>query len=140
MGGIFGQPRPGPLAGRQIVGRRGEDCAAAYLERQGYAIIARNWRTRRGELDIVARDGEWLVFVEVRARQGGRRPTGPILGAPEDSVTSTKQRQLAAMVEEYLFQAPWDGPKRIDVVAVELAADGALQRLTHYRDAVEGLL
>lgn len=140
MDGISGQPRSGPLTGRQIVGRRGEDCVATYLERQGYAIIARNWRTRRGELDIVARDGEWLVFVEVRARQVGRRPAGPVLGAPEDSVTPTKQRQLAAMVEEYLFQAPWDGPKRIDVVAVELAVDGALQRLAHYRDAVEGLL
>lgn len=140
MGGISGQPRPAALAGRRTVGRRGEDCAAAYLERQGYAIIARNWRTCRGELDIVARDGEWLVFVEVRARQVGRRPAGPTFGAAEDSVTPTKQRQLAAMAEEYLFQAPWDGPKRIDVIAVEMAADGTLQRLAHYRDAVEGRL
>lgn len=111
----------------------------AYLEQLGYAILARNWRTRSGELDIIARDGECLVFVEVRTRQIGRQAAAPSFGAPEESVTPRKQLQLAAMADEYLFQMPWSGPKRIDVVAVELAADGSVRRLAHYRDAVEGM-
>ncbi len=125
--------------GRRTTGRQGEDRAVAYLEQLGYAILARNWRTRRGELDIVARDGACLVFVEVRTRRVGRRRDAPALGSPEESVTPRKQLQLAAMADEYLFQMPWDGPKRIDVIAVELAADGSLSRLAHYRDAVEGM-
>ncbi len=126
------------LVDRQAVGRRGEDEAAAYLEQQGYVILARNWRTRAGELDIVARDGESLVFVEVRTRRAGRQVETPTAGVPEESVTPRKQLQLLAMADEYLFRLPWDGPTRIDVIALELARDGTVRRLAHYRDAVGG--
>lgn len=124
---------------RRALGAQGEARAASYLERLGYTILARNWRTRRGELDIIARDGECLVFVEVRTRRVGREAAGPTFGAPEESVSPRKQLQLAAMAAEYLFQMPWDGPQRIDVIAVELAADGSVGRLMHYRDAVGGM-
>lgn len=124
---------------RRALGRAGEDAAAVHLERQGYMILARNWRTRSGELDIVARDGDCLVFVEVRTRRSSRRTAVPALGAPEESVTPRKQLQLIALADEYLFQMPWDGPTRIDVVAIEVAADGAIRRLAHYRDAVGGM-
>ncbi len=127
------------VARRATLGRLGEDLAAAYLTAQGYTVIARNWRTRTGEIDIVARDGEWLVFVEVRTRRLRRRDAVPILGAPEDSVTPRKQMRLAAMVEAYLFEMPFDGPKRIDVIALEVAADGSVLRLNHLRDAVGGV-
>lgn len=123
---------------RVSLGRQGEAIAAQYLADRRYEIIARNWRTRSGELDIVARDGEWLVFVEVRTRRAGRRGAAPTAGLPEESVTPRKQLQLSALADEYLFQLPWDGPKRIDVIALELAADGSVQRLSHYRDAVGG--
>lgn len=123
---------------RQALGRRGEDLAAAYLDEQGYEIIARNWRTRSGELDIVARDGDWLVFVEVRARRGKGGAAPPLLGIPEESVTPRKQLQLAMMADAYLFELPWDGPRRIDVIALELRADGSVARLNHLRDAVGG--
>ncbi len=123
---------------RASLGRQGEAMAAAYLVGQGWEILASNWRTRLGELDIVARDGEHLVFVEVRTRRGGRQAVTPMLGAPEESVTPRKQLRLAAMAAEFLFQTPWDGPTRIDVIALELARDGSLLRLTHYRDAVGG--
>lgn len=124
---------------RAQLGHRGEDIAAAYLAGQGWEILARNWRTRAGELDIVARDGEWLVFVEVRARRAGRRGATPIAGAPEESVTPRKQLQLIAMSEAYLFELPFAGPVRIDVIALELAADGSVVRLHHMRDAVGGV-
>jgi putative endonuclease len=120
------------------LGKQGEDAAALYLERQGYALLARNWRTRSGELDIVARDGEWLVFVEVRTRRIGRHVAAPTLGAPEESVTPRKQLQLIAMADAYLFEMPWDGPWRIDVLALELYPDGTVARLNHLADAVGG--
>jgi putative endonuclease len=124
--------------GRRSLGRLGEEIAAAYLARLGYVIVTRNWRTRTGELDVVARDGEWLVFVEVRARRGAGGSTAPILGRPEESVTRRKQAQLAGLVEAYLFEQPWDGPWRVDVIALELRGDGSVARLNHLRDAVGG--
>lgn len=129
------------MAGRDArvsVGRRGEGVAAAYLAGLGWEIVARNWRTRAGELDIIARDGQCLVFVEVRARRAGRRGATPLAGAPEESVTPRKQLQLIAMSEAYLFELPFEGPVRIDIIAIELAADGSIARLNHIRDAVGG--
>ena len=121
---------------RQTLGRLGEDRAGAYLTGQGLALVARNWRTRAGELDIVARDGEWLVFVEVRTRTkpGDNLRYGP----PEDSLTQRKLRRLAALAEAYVFATGWDGPWRIDVIALELRGDGEVARLEHWRDVVGG--
>ena len=123
---------------RRSLGVEGEARAAAYLEAQGYHIVARNFRTRGGELDIIARYGEWLVFVEVRTRRIKRNASVPHLGHPEDSITPRKQLRLVVMAETYLDGAPWSGPWRIDVIAVEIWPDGAVARLNHLRDAVGG--
>jgi putative endonuclease len=104
----------------------------------GYELVTRNWRTRAGELDIIARDGAWLVFVEVRTRLCRPGAAVPHLGQPEESVTQRKQARLAALVEAYLFAHPWDGPWRIDVIALELRPNGAVGRLNHLRDAIGG--
>jgi putative endonuclease len=124
---------------RKQVGQRGEDLAVASLGALGYEILARNWRTRRGEIDIVAQDSEWLVFVEVRTRRRHQRDQAPSLGTPEESVTPAKQAQLVAMAETYLLDHPWDGPWRIDVIAIEIGPTGELLRLAHLKDAVEGM-
>ena len=124
---------------RRALGQQGEELAATYLVKLGYDIVARNWRTRSGELDIVARDGDWLVFVEVRARRIGRTASAPTLGRPEESVTPRKQLQLVAMADAYLFEMPWNGPWRIDVIALEIRPDGSVARLNHLRDAVGGV-
>jgi len=121
---------------RRSLGRQGEDLAATYLEGLGYEVVARNWRTRAGELDIVARDADWLVFVEVRTRRAAGRSLTPRYGSPEESVTPRKQMRLVAMAETYLFELPWPGSWRIDVVALELWSDGSIARLNHLRDAV----
>jgi putative endonuclease len=98
---------------RQSLGKRGEDLACEELERRGYTIIHRRFRTRCGELDIVARDGEVLVFVEVKARTGGR------FGSPFESVTSQKRQRLSAMAEAYLFVKRLSGVAcRFDVVSI----------------------
>lgn len=126
---------------RRSLGARGEDLAAADLAAAAWEIVTRNWRPHgrslRGELDIVARDGDYLVFVEVRTRRVAR-DGAPTLGRPEESVTPRKQLQLAQLAYAYLFDFPWPGPWRIDVIVIELGRDGAVARLTHYRDAVGG--
>jgi len=99
---------------RQRTGRRGEDLACMELVRRGYAVLARRYRTRHGEIDIVARTGGIIVFVEVKARHGGR------FGDPAEAVTSHKQRRLASMAEDYLVRhGLMDAPCRFDVVAID---------------------
>lgn len=124
---------------RRSLGRRGEELACRRLEQEGFCLLARNWRTRAGELDIVARDGNCLVFVEVRSRRSGARGAVPVLGAPEESVTARKRRQIRTMAETYMLVHPWEGPWRIDVIAVEFGpGDVGAARVRHFRDAVEG--
>jgi putative endonuclease len=116
---------------RQALGKFGEDAAAAYLQRQGYVIVERGWRCPIGELDIVARRGLQLVFVEVRARRG-------LATAPEETITPRKRARLAQLAYTYLdaHTLALDGSWRIDVVAVVVGADGRVLRLTHLESAV----
>jgi putative endonuclease len=117
---------------RKGLGRHGEELAARHLIAKGYEIVDRNWRCRVGELDLVARDGDCLVFVEVRARRG------QALGTPEESVTRAKQARLAALAGAYVEERNWAGDYRIDVVAVEFDERGRLLRVDHYENAVGG--
>ena len=75
---------------RRAFGQAGEDRAAAWYRAHGYEVLARNWRCREGELDLVVRRGRTLVFVEVKARRTDR------FGIPAEAVTPTKQRRLRA--------------------------------------------
>lgn len=120
-----------PSDRRRALGGFGERAAAAHLLRRGMAIVARNWRCPLGEIDLVARDGDQVVFVEVRARRAG-----PI--APEETVGPAKARRLAALAEAYLQAAalPAHTLWRIDVVAVVVGPGGAISRLNHIESAV----
>lgn len=111
------------------IGQRGEDAAAAYLERTGFTIVDRNWRTKAGEIDIVALDGETLVLCEVKTRRGVKK------GTPEDAVTPTKQRRITRLAEAYIQSAGIEPVNvRFDVVSILiLAEDRALLR--HHRSA-----
>lgn len=105
---------------RRSFGQYGEDLACDELERRGYAVIARNYATTHGELDIVARHGEYLVFVEVKARQSGS------FGDPEEAVTLLKQQRLVWMATDYLARHKQeDEPCRFDVVGVNTDTDPA---------------
>jgi putative endonuclease len=118
---------------RRKLGQLGEDVAAGYLERQGYVILARNWRCPVGEIDLVAQDGESLVFVEVRARRGDR------FGTPEESVTPDKQARLLELAQTYLQEADLgDQNWRIDVVAIDMDWRGRIKRLNLIRNAIWG--
>ena len=118
---------------RRRIGDSGERFAADYLERQGHRVIARNVRRREGEVDLITIDGDTLVFVEVKLRRAGR------FGEAVEALTAAKQRRLQALAEVYAAEHP-DLPQtqRIDLVAVELSADGVLRDVRHIRSAVEG--
>jgi putative endonuclease len=99
---------------RCSLGKLGEDLACGELTRRGYAILARRYRTRFGEIDIVARDGSVLVFVEVKARRSRRS------GGAVEAVTSWKRRRLAAIALDYLARANrLEARCRFDVVAID---------------------
>lgn len=117
---------------RRGLGRRGESLAARYLAERGYVILDRNWRCDAGELDLVARDGDSLVCVEVRTRRGRS------LGSPEESITAAKQERLRNLAWAYMIELDWAGDCRIDVVAIEMDRRGRLQRIDHYENAVVG--
>jgi putative endonuclease len=117
---------------RRGLGRHGEELAARHLADKGFHIVARNWRCQSGEIDLIARDGDDLAFVEVRTRRG------QAYGSPEESVTPAKQARLAALAETYVQAEAWPGNWRIDVIAVEMDARGRLLRIDHYANAVGG--
>ncbi len=117
---------------KRKLGQRGEEIAAGYLRQQGYTLLARNWRCPAGEVDIVAREGETLAFVEVRTRRAGGR-----LGTPEESVTPRKQARMVEVAQTYLQEAGLgDVAWRIDVVAIEVGRRGEVTRLDLIRYAV----
>jgi putative endonuclease len=99
---------------RQALGISGENLACAELQRRGYAILERRYRTRFGEIDIIARDGPTIVFVEVKARLSDD------FGGAAAAVTGWKQRRIAEMAVDYLSRRRLhECPCRFDVVAID---------------------
>ncbi len=113
---------------RQRLGLEGEQMAATELERLGYQILDRRYRSRFGEIDLIARDGGTVVFVEVKTKTDSR------FGDPVEMVTSQKQQRLVSMAEEYVSNhALHHTPCRFDVVAID--ASIAPAKITVYKDA-----
>lgn len=113
---------------RQQLGRYGEDIASTELERLGYQILDRRYRSRFGEIDLIARDEATVVFVEVKTKTDSR------FGDPAEMVTLQKQRRLVSMAEEYVSgHALHATPCRFDVVSVDASCQPA--RITVYKDA-----
>lgn len=123
---------PGPrMGGSRGVGQAWEDLAARELRRSGYRILARNFRTWKGEIDFVASDGRVLCFVEVKGRRGRR------FGLPEEAVTVEKQRRIVRAAETWmaLRRVP-PGARRFDVVSI-LEEGGGAARVRILRGAFE---
>ncbi|MBW1645667.1 MAG: YraN family protein [Deltaproteobacteria bacterium] len=97
---------------RQVLGRWGEEQAAAYLEARGLRLLRRNYRCPRGEIDLVAVDGKVLVFCEVKTRRSAA------YGLPQEAVGRAKQQQIIRVASWYLQEHGWQGEVRFDVVAV----------------------
>ena len=104
---------------RRQLGDAGEDLAAAALKKQGYKILERNYVTHLGEIDLIARHREFVVFVEVKTRTSHR------FGGPREAISATKQARLRKLADYYLKQKRLhSAPVRFDVVGVTLADGG----------------
>jgi len=118
---------------RQHLGRTGEDLALAHLERLGYELVARNHRTRWGELDLVVHDGTTLVFVEVKTRRANGAGRGPWEALHERKRTQVRRMAAAFLAE--VADRPRATELRFDAVGVVIDARGRLVRLDHLEAA-----
>jgi putative endonuclease len=115
---------------KQSKGVRGEESTARFLRGQGYCILERNYRCPLGEVDIIARDGNTVVFVEVKTRTSGR------FGTPQESIGPQKQKRMTAIALYYLKGRGWLGkPARFDVAAVSLRDGG--ETITLFKNAFD---
>jgi len=105
-----------------IIGSQAEDRACQYLQDQGLKLIARNYRTRRGEIDLVMKSNNVIVFVEVRYRSSNQ------YGSPGDSITPAKRKKIIAAAQEYLVSHGYgsDIPMRVDAILITPASGDRL--------------
>lgn len=115
------------MAKHNDLGKLGEELAEKHLRQKGYEILRRNWRYSRDELDIIARDGNMLVVVEVKTR------TTDYFGEPEMEVKPAKQKSIVRATEGYIFETDYRGDTRFDVIGILLG--GGKVVINHIVDA-----
>lgn len=111
---------------RKQKGRRGEAIAAAHLQAKGYRILAQNYKRQNAEIDIIAQQGETVVFVEVKSR------TTNDFGYPEEAVGIAKRERIKRAAEYFIAEQEWHGDIRFDIIAVTWSA---LPEIVHFEDA-----
>ncbi|MBM4128834.1 MAG: YraN family protein [Nitrospira sp.] len=114
----------------RLLGSEGETFAVAFLEKRGYKIISRNYKTPIGEIDIIAQDGNTIVFVEVKTRKDES------LGKPFEAVNKKKQQKLKNLALFYLKARGKEYPVRFDVLSI-LYGDDKKKHVEHIKDAFE---
>ncbi|MGD0915489.1 MAG: YraN family protein [Thermodesulfobacteriota bacterium] len=120
----------GPKTGKRELGKRGEEVALRFLKKKGYRVIERNYVCKLGEMDIVAKEKDTLVFVEVKTR------TSTAFGLPQLAVNSSKQNQLSKVALHFLKEKKLEDVKaRFDVVAILLGTKG--EQIELIRDAFD---
>jgi putative endonuclease len=112
---------------QQTIGKKGEDLAVRYLEEQNYKILERNWRSGRAEIDIIATEGEILVFVEVKTR------SSTLFGAPELSVDDRKELLIFSAANRYMEEKEYGWAIRFDMISI-LFSEFEEAELKHYKD------
>ena len=115
------------MAQHNETGKQGEEAAVRYLREKGYEIMTRNYRYQHAEIDLIAKRGKLLAFVEVKTR------TNLSYGNPEEFVSYTKSKLVMKAAEHYIFSNDWPYDIRFDIVAVTLA--GNELRIKHIEDA-----
>ena len=109
------------------LGIRGENIAEEYLKDQGYEVLGRNERVGHSDIDILARDGETLVFVEVRTKSDGNR------GMPEETLTAKKLKRMRKTAELYMAFKRYNGKARLDGVCIILETGNRISHFEHYK-------
>lgn len=116
------------MARHNELGKTGENIAAVYLEKEGYLVLEKNWRHRRAEIDLIAKQGDVLVFVEVKTRSSAG------LNRPEDAVTKDKQALLTDAASVYMEELGHEWEIRFDIIAIIYFSNTSFD-LKHYEDA-----
>lgn len=116
------------MARQQTIGSLGEETATFFLQKIGYIILERNWRFRKAEIDIIAKDGEVLVFVEVKAK------SYTYFGAPEESVSSYKENLIIDAAHQYMIKIGHDWEIRFDIISIVFDKNKDAS-ITHFKDA-----
>lgn len=116
------------MAWNNILGKRGEQLAVSFLEKKDYQILATNWRHRRAEVDIIAKDGEILVFVEVKTRNNNH------YGEPEIAVDQKKENLLASAGAAYMREIEHDWEIRFDIISI-IYKNKQSFTIKHFEDA-----
>jgi putative endonuclease len=112
------------------LGSEGEDLAVRFLQKKGYRIVARNYKTTVGEIDIIARDGDTIVFIEVKTR------TDISFGYPFEAVNKRKRQKLKNLALLYLKRQGKESPVRFDVLSI-FCMDNGKKDIEHIKDAFE---
>lgn len=115
---------------RTELGRSGEQAALRYLQEKGYVLVQSNFRTRRGEADLILTDGDTLVFCEVKTKRSLKT------GHAAESYSFQQQKRLRQLVLKYLQKTEWDGPLRIDVLALQKTPGSPHFEVHHFRNAL----
>lgn len=114
------------MAQHNAIGKQGEELARKYLESKGYRIVEKNYKTRRGEIDLVARYKNELVIIEVRTKHHEQ------FGTPEETIDYKKRLRLLRNANAYIAKVKHVGPYRIDAVCVIIDQNNELKRINHY--------
>jgi putative endonuclease len=115
------------MAEHNEFGRKGEDIAAEYLQKKGYKILERNWALGKNEIDIIAKDGKYIIVVEVKSRHSD------FAGEPETAVTRDKQRSLVRAANAYVNKMNYNEEVRFDIISI-LVVKG-VEHINHIEDA-----
>ena len=110
------------------LGKMGESLAAEFLIRSGYEILASNWKAKKAEIDLIAKDGDTLVFVEVKTK------SYTYYGQPEEQVDAKKERLIVSAATQYMDLIQYDWKIRFDIISVVFRNEEDFD-LRHYRDA-----
>lgn len=115
------------MARHNETGKEGEQLAVEYLAGKGYEIVERNWRFKKNEIDIIAREGDVLVFVEVKTRHEN------YLVEPELSVSNQQQRAIITAANAYIVEKDFDCESRFDIISIVISSEGT--NIKHIDDA-----
>ena len=116
------------MARQQTIGNLGEEKATLFLQEIGYKILERNWRFSKAEIDIIAKDGEVLVFVEVKSK------SYTFFGAPEESVSAYKENLIIDAAHQYMIKIGHDWEIRFDIISIVFDKNKDAS-ITHFKDA-----